>query len=131
MAEFFDENKIQDQDDVMLDRLWQRYKSDQNPEWLKTMLALNVFKNRPMPHEIAQEILYHLNEHIYEGPKLRKNDERDQMICRMYGLLCPDYDGTFNKSGMRDIAFNYPDLNAEAVRAILRRKFDPKKHMPQ
>ena len=37
MAEFSDENKIQDQDDVMLDRLWQRYKSDQNPEWLKTM----------------------------------------------------------------------------------------------
>ena len=131
MAEFFDENKIQNQDDVMLDRLWQRYKSDQNPEWLKTMLALNVFKNRPMPHEIAQEVLYHLNEHIYEGPKLRKNDERDQMICRLYGLLCPDHDQTFNKSAMRDIAFNYPELNAEAVRAILRRKFDPKKHMPQ
>ena len=131
MAEFFDENKIQNQDDVMLDRLWQRYKSDQNPEWLKTMLALNVFKNRPMPNEIAQEILYHLNEHIYEGPKLRKTDERDQMICRLYGLLCPDHDQTFNKSAMRDIAFNYPELNAEAVRAILRRKFDPKKHMPQ
>ena len=131
MAEFFDENKIQNQDDVMLDRLWQRYKSDQNPEWLKTMLALNVFKNRPMPNEIAQEILYHLNEHIYEGPKLRRNDERDQMICRLYGLLCPDHDQTFNKSAMRDIAFNYPELNAEAVRAILRRKFDPEKHMPQ
>ena len=129
MAEFSDENKIQDQDDVMLDRLWQRYKSDQNPEWLKTMLALNVFKNRPMPNEIAQEILYHLNEHINEGLKLTKNKERDQLICRMYGLLCPDYDGTFNKSAMRDIAFNYPELNAEAVRAILRRKFKPKKHI--
>ena len=129
MAEFSDENKIQDQDDVMLDRLWQRYKSDQNPEWLKTMLALNVFKNRPMPNEIAQEILYHLNEHINEGLKLIKNKERDQLICRMYGLLCPDYDGTFNKSAMRDIAFNYPELNAEAVRAILRRKFKPKKHI--
>ena len=129
MAEFFDENKIQDQDDAMLDRLWQRYKSDQNPEWLKTMLALNVFKNRPMPNEIAQEILYHLNEHINEGLKLIKNKERDQIICRMYGLLCPDYDGTFNKSAMRDIAFNYPELNAEAVRAILRRKFKPKKHI--
>ena len=129
MAEFFDENKIQDQDDVMLDRLWQRYKSDQNPEWLKTMLALNVFKNRPMPNEIAQEILYHLNEHINEGLKLIKNKERDQLICRMYGLLCPDHDGTFNKAAMRDIAFNYPELNAEAVRAILRRKFKPKKHI--
>ena len=129
MAEFSDENKIQDQDDVMLDRLWQRYKSDQNPEWLKTMLALNLFKNRPMPNEIAQEILYHLNEHINEGLKLTKNKERDQLICRMYGLLCPDYDGTFNKSAMRDIAFNYPELNAEAVRAILRRKFKPKKHI--
>ena len=129
--EFFDEEKFQDRTQWMFDLLWQRYKIDQNPEWLKTMLAMNVFKNTPMPKEIADAILYHLDEHIYEGPKKRKHHERDQMVCTLYGLVYPEHVKTFNKSAIRDVAGNFPDLNEENVRAILRRKFDAQKHLPQ
>ena len=113
----------------MLAQLWDAYNRDKNPEWLKSMLIMNVFEHTPMPNEIAQEIFYHLNEHIYEGPKKRKNEERDDLICRLYGTLAPRHNEELNKSTMRDVAKNFSDLNEDAIRTILRRKFDPKKHI--
>lgn len=107
----------------MLELLWRAYKKDKDPEWLKPMLGLRVFENTPVPNEIAEEIFYHLSEHIYKRPKKRKNYDRDEQICELYATLHPRYRGTFKLAAIRDVAGNFPDLSEESVRTILRRKW--------
>ena len=115
----------------MLKRMWQRYRHDSDPQWLISMVSINAFEYKPMPNEISQEFAKVFAEFTHKGPKIRKNDERDEMVCRLYAALHPEHKKQFNKSAMRDIALNFPDLNEEAIRTILRRKFDPKKHLSQ
>ena len=120
-----------DDKDRMLELMWQRYRHDSDPQWLISMVSINAFENKPMPNEISQEFAKVFAEFTHNGPKIRKNDERDEMVCRLYAALHPEHKKQLNKSAMRDIADNFLDLNEEAIRTILRRKFDPKKYVSQ
>ena len=120
-----------DEKDRMLKLMWQRYRHDSDPQWLMSMVAINAFENKPMPNEISREFAKVFAEFTRKGPKIRKNVERDEMVCRLYALLYPEHEEKYNKSAIRDISDNFLDLNEEAIRTILRRKFDLKKHVSE
>ena len=101
--------------------LWTAYKQDGERHWLETMLNSGLFENVPMGKEISKE---------FQSFLPRKDSmSRDDFICELYGLLHSEFSGDFRKKDIRDVQRNFPELNYESVRTVLRRKFDPKKHI--
>ena len=101
--------------------LWAAYKQDGERHWLETMLNIGLFENVPMGKEISRE---------FQSFLPRKNPmSRDDFICALYGILHPAFSGEFRKKDIRDVQNNFSELDYEGVRTVLRRKFDPKKHI--
>ena len=101
--------------------LWAKYQQDGERQWLETMLYLGLFEDAPMGKEIAEAFkVFHTG---------RDPMSRDDHICRLYGILHSEFSGEFRKKDIRDVQRNFPELNYESVRTVLRRKFDPKKHI--
>ena len=107
----------------LMQSLWRAYQHDQDPQWLVSMVSAKCFEYAPMPNEISTAFAMQF------GKSGRKNDHRDENICRLYGSLHPDFDKQFNMSCMRDVLNNFTDLNYEIIRNVLRLKFDPEKHI--
>ena len=103
------------------DNLWAAYEQDGERHWLETMLYLGLFEDAPMGKEIAEAFKVF---HNGKDPM-----SRDDHICQLYGILHPEFSGEFRLKDIRDVQRNFPELNYESVRTVLRRKFDPKKHI--
>ena len=120
----------------LFENLWMAYKQDKDPQWLISMLQLNLFENKPMGQELSQELAKALSPFLVtKQEKQLQKPERDVRICKLYGSLHNQEKLTkakkfqFQKLAIRDTARNFSDLNEENIRSILRRKFDTKKHL--
>ena len=101
--------------------LWAAYQQDGERHWLETMLNIGIFENVPMGKEISKE---------FQSFLPRKDSmSRDDFICELYGILHPEFSGEFRIKSIKDVQNNYSELDYEGVRTVLRRKFDPKKHI--
>ena len=107
--------------DDLRESLWAAYKSDGNKRWLETMLFLGLFEDVPMGKEIADAF------RSFEPSKDPLS--RDDFICQLYGQLHPEFVGQFRKSAIREINVNFPDMTYDAIEKVVKRKFDPKKHI--
>ena len=101
--------------------LWAAYQQDGERHWLETMLNIGIFENVPMGKEISKE---------FQSFLPRKDSmSRDDFICELYGILHPEFSGEFRIKSIKDVRNNFSELDYEGVRTVLRRKFDPKKHI--
>ena len=107
--------------DELRANLWAAYQLDGDKKWLETMLVLGLFEEDPMGKEIANAFKSFV--------PAKDTISRDDLICELYGKLHPEFDGQFKKSAIRDLNFNFPEMNYEAIRKVLQRKFDPKKYL--
>jgi len=107
--------------DELRANLWAAYRQDCDKKWLETMLVLGLFEEDPMGKEIANAFKSFV--------PAKDTISRDDFICDLYGKLHPEFDGQYKKSAIRDLNFNFPEMNYEAIRKVLQRKFDPKKHL--
>lgn len=107
--------------DKLRQRLWAAYQRDDDKKWLETMLFLGLFQDVPMGKEVADAFRTFVPS--------KDAVSRDVFICELYGNLHPDFAGEFRKSAIRDITLNFPDMTYGAIEKVVKRKFDPKKHM--
>lgn len=107
--------------DELRANLWAAYKRDGDKKWLETMLVLGLFEDVPMGSEVANAFRSFLPS--------KDTLSRDDFICELYGKLHPEFAGQLKKSAIRDINANFPEMNYEAIRKVLQRKYNPKKHL--
>ena len=107
--------------DDLSESLWAAYTRDGDKKWLETMLYLGLFQDVPMGKEVADAFRTFVPS--------KDTLSRDDFICELYGKLHPEFVGQFRKSTIRDINVNFPDMTYGAIEKVVKRKFDPKKHI--
>ena len=98
--------------------LWAAYTRDGDKKWLETMLYLGLFEEIPMGKEIANAFA----EHFAVKSKSSKKNERDDLIAMLYASLDPNFDEKISIQARNDILYNFPSMNDETLRSVLRFK---------
>ena len=104
--------------DEVIDNLWKKYKRDGDKKWLETMLYLGVFEEIPMGMEIANAF----SERFAVKTKSSEKSERDDLITMLYASLDPNFDEEISIQARNDILYNFPNMNDETLRSVLRFK---------
>lgn len=104
--------------DEVIDNLWKKYKRDGDKKWLETMLYLGVFEEIPMCMEIANAF----SERFAVKTKSSEKSERDDLITMLYASLDPNFDEEISIQARNDILYNFPNMNDETLRSVLRFK---------
>ena len=104
--------------DEVIDNLWRRYKLDGDKKWLEIMLYLGVFEEIPMGMEIANAF----SERFAIKTKSSEKSERDDLITMLYASLDPNFDEEISIQARNDILYNFPNMNDETLRSVLRFK---------
>ena len=107
--------------DDLRERFWAAYKRDGDKRWQETMLFLGLFQDVLMGKEVADA--------FRTFAPSKDTLSRDDFICELYGKLPPKFVGEFRKSAIRDINVTFPDMSYAAIEKVVKRKFDPKKHI--